>query len=285
MRAGIRWVMNALTAIGTLACVAAVGYALGVFGGATPIRVGNADPDTGHPDACAAGDKHGAADMADDLRTSDGLRIRVRTPANYDPTRGYPLLVVYPPAGMDRATSERYYGLTPEATRRGFIVVYSDHVRLSRTAIRMQAKVARTVMDRWCIDQTAVSFIGHSDGGSIAQSVLISPQTGAVLPHAIVASAAGIQGKDLDSLCRSVPFRLRIVHSREDERFPGFGLEVARKWAALEGCEPELPAPDASGCATFRHCDTGSRIDYCETSGPHAQWPRVAAASFDFLAR
>lgn len=277
------WFRRASTVVGFIACIVVVGYAVGLFGGGERISVGDAAPEAGRMGACAAGDKNGAADWADDVQTSDGLSIRVRTPKNYDRTRAYPLLIVYPPAGMDRATSERYYKLTPEATRRGFIVAYSDHVRLSRMAVRMQSKVASSVMAHWCVDESAISLIGHSDGGSIAESALISPQPDAIQPHAIVASAAGIQGKDINVVSRSSPFRLMIVHSRDDEHFPGFGIDAARRFATIEGCEAELPAPDAAGCATFQHCHTASRIDYCETSGPHARWPDVVAKSFAFF--
>jgi hypothetical protein len=37
------------------------------------------------------------------LQTSDTLTIAVRTPSDYDPTRAYPLLVVFPPAGYTGA--------------------------------------------------------------------------------------------------------------------------------------------------------------------------------------
>jgi hypothetical protein len=79
------------------------------------------------------------------LQTSDRLTITVRTPSNYDPTRAYPLLVVYPPARFDRRQSEIFYDLTTETTRRGFIVADSDHIVLSSTAVSQQAKVAATV--------------------------------------------------------------------------------------------------------------------------------------------
>lgn len=279
----IRWMSGAFKLVGGLGCIAVVAYAFGLFNRSEPIRVGQASPDAGRRNACELGQKTGAADIADDVRTADGLAIRVRTPANYDATRAYPLLVAYPPAGMDRATAERYYGLTPEATARGYIVAYSDHVRLSRQAIWMQADVAPTVMRSWCVDPDAVFFLGHSDGGSIAASGLIFPETGAVIPRAIVSSGAGIQATDLRDLRQRGPLRLRIVHSRDDERFPGFGRGVARVFATIEACDLQLPRPDQAGCATYQGCREGSRIDYCETTGPHAQWRRNVAASFEFL--
>lgn len=279
----MRVVGRIAAAVVVLASVSVVALAINPFGDATPPVVEAAGASAGLENACQAGEKVGVSGFDDQQRTDDGLSFRVRTPADYDATRAYPLLVIYPPASMGRASSERYYKITPEATRRGFIVAYSDHVPLSRTAVSMQARVAKTVMERWCVRGDAVAFLGHSDGGSIAEGSLISPQPGAVRASAIVASAAGIEGKDIEGLCRSAPIRLMVVHSQDDERFPGFGRDVAKKWAAYEGCAPELPVADASGCSSFRSCRTGSRIDYCETTGPHSRWHGITSIALAFI--
>ena len=52
--------------------------------------------------ACGPGSRTGHAGLYDNLQTSDTLTIAVRTPSDYDPTRAYPLLVVFPPAGYNR---------------------------------------------------------------------------------------------------------------------------------------------------------------------------------------
>ncbi|MGH6936273.1 MAG: hypothetical protein ACRED2_08840 [Methylocella sp.] len=78
-----------------------------------------AAPESGIAAACRPGSRIGHADLYDNMQTSDQLTIALRTPSNYDPTRAYPLLVVYPPAGFNRRQSETFYGLTTEATRRG----------------------------------------------------------------------------------------------------------------------------------------------------------------------
>jgi polyhydroxybutyrate depolymerase len=57
--------------------------------------------------ACDPGSRTGHADLYDNLQTSDRLTIAVRTPSDYDPTRAYPLLVVYPRQATT-GTSQRF---------------------------------------------------------------------------------------------------------------------------------------------------------------------------------
>lgn len=251
-----------------------------------PLAVSAAPADAGIAGACAAGAKPGAAAFDDSFVTPAGLHVRVRTPANYDATRAYPLLVAFPPAGAGRDDAEHYYGITPEATRRGFVVAYSDHVPMSRQALRMQAGVAPAVMARWCIRADAVAYIGHSDGGSVAEGALLTAQPGDVRPRAIVASAAGLAAEDLQGApCaapQQLPLQLMVVHNRGDTHFPGYGAAAARHWAACAGCAAEPGPPQASGCRFYSGCGAGSRVAFCEFDGPHARWPPVADAALQF---
>jgi len=51
----------------------------------------------------------------DSITIEDGLKINIRTPANYDRTRAHPLLVAFPPGGFGRLASESYYSMTAAA--------------------------------------------------------------------------------------------------------------------------------------------------------------------------
>jgi polyhydroxybutyrate depolymerase len=272
-----------------MACgIASVVAAAGVVGLALwprpPRRVASAGPQAGLAGACRPGEKTGAVALDDKLLTPSGLAVRVRTPADYDPTRAYPLLVAFPPAGAGRGDAEHYYGLTGEATRRGFVVAYSDHVPMSRQAMRMQAEVAPAVIARWCIRKDAVAYIGHSDGGSVAEGALILPAPGDIRPRAIVASAAGIAAADLQAAsCSAPPLQLMISGNRGDEHFPGYAATAARHWAACAGCADALGPLLPSGCRLYQGCATGNRVAYCEFDGPHERWPPVADAALQFI--
>ncbi|HXN88728.1 MAG TPA: hypothetical protein VN890_05160 [Methylocella sp.] len=264
-----------------IALIVALG--LLVFSAPARPKVAAAGPESGIAAACGPGSRTGHADLNDNLQTSDQLTFAVRTPSNYDPTRAYPLLVVFPPAGFNRRQSETFYGLTTEATRRGFVVAYSDHRVLSPTAVSQQAKVAATVASFFCVDEASIAYLGHSDGGSMAEGIPAYAPKASAAPHSIVASAAGITSDDLATLaCPSIP-AVMVVHSRADERFPDFGRGAAAYWGRCAACAPENLNALADGCRDFSGCAGGRRVTYCETSLPHKRWPRMNAAMLDFI--
>jgi polyhydroxybutyrate depolymerase len=266
-----------------IATVLIVAIGLLVFSPPARPKVAAAGPDSGIAAACSPGSRTGRADLNDNLQTSDQLTFAVRTPSNYDPTRAYPLLVVFPPAGFNRRQSETFYGLTTEATRRGFIVAYSDHVDLSPTAVAQQAKAAATVASFFCVDEASIAYLGHSDGGAMAEGIPAYVPKASAAPHSIVASAAGITSEDLATMaCPSIAAVL-IVHSRADERFPDFGRGAAAYWGRCAACAPENLKLLADGCHDFSGCAGGRRVTYCETSLPHKRWPRMNAAMLDFI--
>jgi polyhydroxybutyrate depolymerase len=266
-----------------LAIVVIVAVGLLVFSAPARPKVAAAGPESGIAAACSLGTRTGHADLDDNLQTSDRLTIAVRTPSNYDPTRAYPLLVVFPPAGYNRRQSETFYGLTTEATRRGFIVAYSDHIVLSPTAVSRQAKVAPAVASFFCVDEASIAYLGHSDGGSMAEGIPAYVPKATAAPHSIVASAAGITSEDLATMaCPSIPAVL-IVHSRTDERFPDFGRGAAAYWGRCAACAPDNLNALADGCRDFSGCAGGRRVTYCETSLPHKRWPSMNSAMLDFI--
>jgi polyhydroxybutyrate depolymerase len=267
--------------IALIATVVIVAVGLLIFLRPQP-KVAAAGP-VGIAAACSPGSRTGHADLYDNLQTSDRLTIAVRTPSDYDPTRAYPLLVVYPPAGYDRHQSEIFYDLTTEATRRGFIVAYSDHISLSPVAVSQQAKVAATVASFFCVDVTSIAYLGHSDGGAMAEGVpTYAPKAGAA-PRSIVASAAGITSEDLAMMaCPSIA-SVMIVHSRTDERFPDFGRGAAGYWGKCAACAPADLNALADGCRDFSGCAEGRRVTYCETALPHKRWPSMNTSMLDFI--
>jgi polyhydroxybutyrate depolymerase len=246
-------------------------------------KVAAAGTGAGIAGACAPGSRTGHADLNDGIQTSDKLTIAVRTPGNYDPTRAYPLLVVFPPAGLTRRRSENFYDLTEEATRRGFVVAFSDHRGSSAGAMTQQAKVAATVASFFCIDEKSVSYIGHSDGGTMAEAITADMPGASIVPSSIAASGAGITGNDLAAMaCPAIPGVL-IVHSAADEKFPGYGRSTAAYWARCGKCAPMDLTAAADGCHDFQGCAAGRRVTYCETSSSHKEWPPMNNFILDFI--
>ncbi|MBM4227401.1 MAG: poly(3-hydroxybutyrate) depolymerase [Gammaproteobacteria bacterium] len=216
-----------------------------------------------------------------ELRTSGGLAVLVRAPANYRPEVAHPLLVVFAGAGMMPRATERLTGFTPEATASGHVVAYPQHIRPSRAALRKLAAVPALVARHFCIDETHIVLSGHSDGGTTATALALDPDAGFGV-RALAPSAAGFTGADLQGFECAAPTPVRVMHGARDTLFPGWGREAWLWWSACNGCDPESPISADGGCITHAACAVPTA--YCEVDGGHTHWPEGAArATIDFF--
>jgi polyhydroxybutyrate depolymerase len=237
--------------------------------------------DPGDALACAVGSRPGPPGRSPDERTADGVRFLVEAPINYDATRAHPLIVVYAPHGVNRSFSERYVGLTHEATKDGFVVAYADSRVLDRRSIAALGKVGAAVASRWCIDAGRVFFTGHSDGGTVATALAVLGGADPA-PAAIAPSAAGFRGEELASYPCSAPLPVLVLHSRNDELFPAWGRATAAWWSRCNGCSG-VAEDRADGCRIFGGCRADGRTMYCEGAARHVDWPERNRTILDFF--
>ncbi|HBR50674.1 MAG TPA: poly(3-hydroxybutyrate) depolymerase [Nitrospira sp.] len=234
---------------------------------------------------CLAGSRSGVAGATDGRVSAEGIKYMVRTPSNYDATFTHPLLMVYAPAGMSRWASERLTGLTTEATRTGFVVVYADHKQLNLSTVEQLGMIPGQVAKEWCIDETRVYATGHSDGGtaSLALAVLDKTKT---IPAAIAPSAAGWRGKDLEEFQCPAPIPVMIMHGKHDTLFPGWGAQTSAWWATCHGCDVSKTKTKTleGGCRVYQGCASGGATVYCEGSGGHRDWPNLNRVMLEFFA-
>lgn len=212
----------------------------------------------------------------------DGVRFVVRTPVNYDANRRHPLLVMFAPARTSRHGTERMVRITRDVTARGFVLAFVDAVRPGPATARKLAELPRRIANEWCIDPERVYLAGHSDGGSFASIIAVMPVE-RVRIAGIVASAAGVQGRDLASHGCPAATSALIMHSTRDTVFPDFGTGTSNWWAACNGCSLDRPQPAPRGCVTWAGC--GAATWYCEGDEPHTRWPARNAVVLDFLER
>jgi polyhydroxybutyrate depolymerase len=235
----------------------------------------NADPQ------CVAGTLDGESGAVNGESTLDGIKYNIRTPLNYDPTIAHPLLVVFSPAGSNRAKTEKTTALTLKATAAGFIVAYADHPDLSPTSTIELGTIPELIAKQWCVDKKRIFFTGHSDGGTAATALAFMSGTKHI-PNAIAPSAAGIDHQDLrDHKCPE-PIPVMIMHSVNDRLFPKYGQQTSGWWAACNQCEP-IPEKLGNGCMAYSGCAKGVKTWYCEGDKPHAQWPGINDTLLDFL--
>jgi polyhydroxybutyrate depolymerase len=236
--------------------------------------------------SCAPGSKDGPLDGAVGELTPLGVDYNVRTPADYAPTVGHPLIVVYAPAGGSATTTEQFTGLTAPATARGYVIAYLNHVLPSGDAQFADAgTVPQQIIARWCIDERRVYTTGHSDGGSLASVTGLFEVTDPK-PAAIAPSAAGVSTSTLSSVDCPAPLPVMVLHSSNDSLFPvpSFGLEPSQWWASCASCAgPGATLPN--GCIVHDGCADGVEVQYCEGTGQHGSWPPLNEAMLDFFDR
>jgi polyhydroxybutyrate depolymerase len=221
---------------------------------------------------CAPETREGQAGITDDQRSAKGIAYNVRTPANYDPTVAHPLLMVYAPAGINQFRNEGFTGLTQEATQAGFIVGYANRQRLSIKVIEELGTIPNLIADKWCVDTERIFLTGHSDGGTVSVALAVLEQTQHI-PAAIAPSAAGFTAEDLAGFTCPAPLSVMIMHSHEDQHFPGYGQQIADWWAACNGCAGESNKRQIDGCQSYPNCASDVTTLYCEGTGSHLEWP------------
>jgi len=207
------------------------------------------------------------------FRTARGLEILVRAPANFRPEVKHPLLVVFAGAGMPPAASERLTGLTPLATAAGFLVAYPQHLRPSRGALKRLAEGVDEVAARHCVDAQRIVLTGHSDGGTTATALAVTPAMSSKVA-ALAPSAAGFTEADLLTFACPDPTPVMVFHGARDSLFPGWGRQAAGWWARCNRCDVSTTEAARETCLNYRGC--AAPTYYCEGPQGHTRWPEAA---------
>ena len=115
---------------------------------------------TGENAVCASSTRTGSAGRHR-LRSRDGVPYVVVTPLNYRPQHAHPLLLVYAPAGFSAGLSERFAGLTHEATAAGYVLFQLKKLPLEGEYFTEQGwRIEVVDMDGRRIDKVLVSKSG-----------------------------------------------------------------------------------------------------------------------------
>lgn len=274
-----RWMLRALVAVGFIVSPVIVAYLNGAFDQTPPTS--ETEYSTLASDAtCPA--RTFPTPIVDRINEelSNGWRVSIRPPRNYDPQKRHPLLLVFAPAGYGRSASERYYNMNAEATRRGFVVAYVDARPLNLSVSAALSKVADELVAKWCIDREKIVYAGHSDGATSAYGIALRHPE-AFQPKLMVLSGGGISGADLKSeKCPKTRSAL-IIHGSRDTHFPRFGAEAAEWWSKCLACEG-LSEPQGI-CRTAVGCASGSSLMYCEPDQEHIDPPQLSDVSWRFI--
>ena len=197
--------------------------------------------------------------------------FQLHLPTSYRPTAKLPLVVLLHGYTSDAATADRYFGLTAEADRRGFLLALPEGTKDGRNEQFWNAteaccdfnhvdvddsgylhRLIETVKSSYPLDPAQVYFIGHSNGGFMAYRMACD--------HAdeitAVVSLAGMATNDPAECAPSRPVTVLHIHGTGDEtifydgsttgiqRYPSARATVDL-WRRLDGCaeQPTTSAP------------------------------------------
>ena len=206
--------------------------------------------------------------------------FHITTPSNYRSDYAHPLLMVWAPAGFSENFSERFTGLTGQATEQGYIVVYARSIPLGKKALIKLASLVEEVSRSWCVDENQIFYTGHSDGGTVSNALAVMPDM-PLRPTAIAPSATGMQGADMAEFACPEPMPVMLMHNRNDSHFPNFGESVAAWWAQCNGCSDTKVPSKYPLCEEYQAC--GATTVFCQAEGGHAHWPGFEHRVLDFF--
>ena len=226
-----------------------------------------------YPKACLDDNvKRAGNSLADHLlvKLDKNRTFTVTTPSNYRKDYTHPLLMVWAPSGFSENLSERFTGLTAQATEQGYIVVYARSIPLGKKALAQLATLVNEVTQTWCVDENRIFYTGHSDGGTVSNALAVMPDLPR-RPTAIAPSAMGMQGQDMNEFPCPGPTPIMLMHNRNDSHFPNYGESVANWWAQCNRCSEIKIASAYPMCDTYQGCAAPTL--FCQAEGGHGHWP------------
>ena len=227
-------------------------------------------------------------------------------PANYDPSKSYPLMMVFHGNGGTGAETEKETQFNTIADQNGFFVAYPDSVGAkwiltgSNNDVTFNLRVIHAIETKYSIDSTHVYISGYSQGGGMVTQ-LACGYTGTFAGAATVSENFN---PTTESACHpSRPIKFALFHGTADPISPYSGgtnplsggttysaQDTAQFWATNNGCSAAIQAtqiPDTldTGAAVvdtrqaWTGCTSGARvIFYTIKDGGHT-WPGSAADS------
>ncbi|PWU48681.1 hypothetical protein DLJ47_27830 [Micromonospora sp. S4605] len=195
----------------------------------------------------------------------DGRPFQLHVPAGYDPARKFPLVVLLHGYGSSATQQERYFDLTPESDRRGFLYAIPDGT-VDRDGKRFWNATEAccdfhdsggddvayleglldTVESTYSVDPARVYLVGHSNGGFMAYRMACERS---VRITAIV-SLAGAVDNDTSLCTPQRAVSVLQIHGTADPTirfdggvngghpYPSVDTTLAT-WRRINGCSPQ----------------------------------------------
>ena len=229
--------------------------------------------------------------------------VLVSLPANHDPARAYPVLLVFGGRGASPEEVARTTGLRPGSDA---IIAYARGVDnawagapYALTGMAEDVSYARAIVDSVAaqhpVDRSRVGAVGHSNGGAFA--LALACRAPDLLSGAV--SVSGMFYEPVDAGCLSGGVPVMLIHAGNDDvalidggvrhgaPFHSAG-EIFQRWGARNHCLPVTVDRSTAGPDLSHRAWTGchAETDMVVSASAGHPWPAHASAlARDFLSR
>jgi hypothetical protein len=188
----------------------------------------------------------------------------LRTPANYDNTRPYRLMLGFHGAGGKGAdVAPSFFGLW-DLSQGSTIFAAPDAVGgiwKADVDTTMVTDLMKQLKDDLCIDPSHIEIEGFSQGGAMVWTLACALP--GIFRVAVVHSGGGLP---MPKTCQPIPFFSALGND-------GSGQGMSSDYfAKTNGCTVEtLPSAPAGGhaCTDYKGCSPGHPTRWCDYDGPH----------------
>ncbi len=224
--------------------------------------------------------------------TVSGHQYYVKLPTNYDPSKPYPVLIMFNPTGNPISWAEQSAGYERNEAKDKAIRVYPHPANSSSGwgagDVSFFAPFHQKIIGDYCVDENRVFAAGESSGGDFA-SILGCEHADKVRAIAPCATK-NVPQYQLNPSTRNCTGQVTaiVIHGKDDKVV---GTENGPKtrdfYTALNSCgsnaTPVQGYTDTqSNCVMYEGCDDGYPVYWChhtdpEYSGTNHGWPKFAA--------
>ena len=224
--------------------------------------------------------------------TVSGHQYYVKLPTNYDPSKPYPVMMMFNPTGNPISWAESNAGFETTGPKEAWIRAYPTMANNANgwgaSDVSFFQPFYDQVLASYCVDKARVFAAGESSGGDFAS--ILGCEYGDKIRATAPCSTKPVNGYDI-----AVPIKRQckgevtavVIHGKNDNVVtPANGPKTRDFYAALNHCgtttTPVQGYTDTlSNCVMFQGCDAGFPVYWCNHTDPNYSgtnhgWPAFA---------
>lgn len=212
-----------------------------------------------------------ADDYGTAYTTPGGRQFHVWGPPGYDPSKTYPVVLMYHGIYATGPAFESWFKMEDHVEGQAF-VVYPSAIGNAWDVVNANEltyfdEMMKMLADTYCINPSRVLAFGFSYGGSMASQIACK-RAGYVKALSVGDGSWGGSG-----MCGRLPV-LMTHRTHDPDELIAWGRSTEAKWAAIDKCGADTEVTDATmNCTTRKTCSAPGSVTFCEDTFYDASWP------------